>query len=299
MTRLLRDLKDATAATPAAVDRLAERVAAGDAPATALLRHLPNVPAGATERLVRRLAAPRRPRRAWVAVVVVVAVALALFWPHRPVPVEIAVEPDLPPVPLASLTPEDLGWGADVRLSYAGTGEVSGSTRVPVIRWDYGTLGVDVRHGAGVTLVVQTPDARVDVVGTALDVTRDTLGTRVTVHTGTVRVTCEDRADLARLVAAPEAVTCLPARAAGLLGRARALHAEGMEIESLRSLERGLARSVPGDPVRGELLAFEAEVCVALGRHVCAEEAAILYGREGYAVRDDELSPLLKHKEEP
>jgi len=189
---------------------------------------------------------PRRRRRRWlVASSLAVAAAAALVgWAIAP---ETPRHADLS----ARVTPETLAWSPQIQLEALGTGEIAGTSRDATIRWDSGTVRVRVEPHSGTRLAVQTPEARVEVVGTKFDVTRDPLGSTVTVDRGRVRVTCGD--GWAGDLGAGQRHTCLPLTADELLGRVTALEEAGRTEPIDETLERGLA--LAQGPVRGELLA--------------------------------------------
>ena len=293
MNRLLQDFRDTTEDTARGLARLRRRVAlsSGAEPRSSrdVLSAIPEVGPGAVGRLARRPATPH-PRRWRFAVVV--ALGVTTLWVGRPTEEgELSQTLDL-----VSSQPEDLAWSPEVGLVYSGTGQVSGTRRTSYIRWDFGTLAIQVRPEAGVTLEVETPEARVVVVGTAFQVTRDTLGTEVTVESGTVVLTCLDRG-LVHSLSAPGRGSCLPDRPSGLLGRARALRRGDVE-GALAAVEEGLSRSSSPDPIRGELLALKAEICLATGRNLDATEAARTYLDEGYTIRADALRALIPAQEQ-
>jgi hypothetical protein len=117
-------------------------------------------------------------------------------------------------------------------------------------------------------------------------VVRDVLGTTVTVSEGEVAVSCG-----AVRLGPGASRTCPPLRPAGLLARARALPGRA---DALASLRDGLAIAGDDDPVRGELLALQAQLHAEDGDPEAARRAARLYLAGGYAARDTEMRDLLE-----
>jgi hypothetical protein len=178
-----------------------------------------------------------------------------------------------------------------VRLDYQGAGTVDGTERTPHIRWEAGTLDVEVTPGAGVDLSVETDEALVHVVGTAFSVTRDAMGTKVAVTRGHVRVTCTGAAS-EQLVVGGQA-ECLPVRAAAWIGRVQALMAASRPVdEILSSVDRGISLAGPGDPATGELVAMRIRVLMDSSRYEDALAAAESYLASGATPRRAEVEAL-------
>ena len=284
-------LARATQDTPREMDRLRRRLAlsGGAAPAARDLGQLPDATSEETARLRWRvLRAPitsgrRARRRVALAGIALAALLLGLRIGLRPRPLhQVLLAPQ----------PEELALTRHVALTYQGSGLASGSVERADIQWEMGVLEVQVEPGRGTQLVVRTAEARVVVVGTAFRVTRDSLGTAVEVERGQVELRCEGAGE--RLLAAGEAASCLPARAAGLLVRARALAARGSVVAALGSVEEGLVRAAVGDPIRGELLALQAQLLLELERPAEAARAARAYLAEGHEFRAAQLEELLR-----
>lgn len=160
----------------------------------------------------RRAARRRAPNtRGWGIPVVLASVAAAAAWVLWPRPVD-------GPLVTGALT-------RDVHVEVDGSGTAMGTGRELRLTWDAGALGVEVEPGRGVELLVRTPEAEVEVVGTGFDVVRDALGTSVHVRHGRVRVACTGGE--ASELGPADSTTCLPTSAAGRLGRVRALQARG------------------------------------------------------------------------
>lgn len=275
---------------PGAVARVTGRVAAAwcaprlDRAAFALLvQPRPH----AVERVTRRVLARRAPRRFRPVVVRALAVAallLASFLIFGVGSRERALA-----VPLASATPIDRILTPEVDLSFQGTGQATGTRLAPRIRWDAGTVALDVQPNAGIALIVETPDGRAEVRGTAFSVTRDDFGTTVTVTHGSVAVTCLD--GRAGLLGAGASLVCEPVRAAGMLSRAHALHDAGADPATLlAAIDRGLSLASPGDATRPELLALRLDVLVGAGRDAEALAAAEAYLAEGNGPRTADVT---------
>ncbi|MEQ1506659.1 MAG: FecR domain-containing protein [Myxococcota bacterium] len=239
--------------------------------------------APAIERLRRAaLAAEDAPRgRWWLLLVTVPAVAaVAWFVATRPAPV-------LAPVALGG----EVRLTEDVALTCDGLGSASGSPSAPRIRWESGDLHVDVTPNRGIDLVVETVEARIEVVGTAFDVRRTALGTTVEVARGRVAVDCRDGGR--RILGAGEQVTCLPTTAAAWTGRARALRAaDRPDVEVLDAIDRGLALAHAGRPERGELLVLRLGVLIRAGRDAEARDTAEAYLASGETARRAEVRAI-------
>jgi ferric-dicitrate binding protein FerR (iron transport regulator) len=246
-----------------------------------LVQPRPDAVERVTRRVLARHARPRRDVRPWVAGALLAAALLLLVL--RPAPPDGALD-----VPLASVTPVERTLTAEVALEFQGSGEATGTRRAPRIRWEAGTVSLDVRPNAGVELTVETPEGRVEVRGTSFSVTRDDLGTHVAVTRGSVAVVCLD--GRSTLLGAGDDVVCEPVRAMGMLSRAHALRDGGAAAPAiLAAIDRGLGLATPGEPARLELLALRLDVLVAAGRDAEALAAAEAYLAEGDGPRHDEV----------
>ncbi len=286
----LRLLARTTRDTPQELHRLRRRLAlsGGAEPVARDLGHLPDVTSEETVRLRWRvLGAPVTSRRwGWRSALLGVALAavlLGLWVGLRPRPLHQVLEAQLP---------EELALTRHVALTYQGSGLALGTVERTDIQWEMGVLEVEVQPERGEQLVVRTAEAQVVVKGTLFRVTRDSLGTAVEVERGQVGLRCEGAGE--RLLAAGETAVCLPVRAAGLLGRARALAVRGSVEEGLISVEAGIERSSAGDPIRGELLALQAQLLLELERPEEAAQAAQAYLAEGFEFRAEQLEELLR-----
>lgn len=178
-----------------------------------------------------------------------------------------------------------------VALRYAGSGRLSGTAAAPRVEWSAGAVQVEVESGRGLDVRVATREAQVRVVGTGFTVTRDALGTAVSVSHGRVEVVCEGQP--AVYLSMGEARTCLPVSAAGRLGRARTLLEGGADpatvLDEVRAA-RGLGAT---GVVDAELAFLELRLLVDLGRADEARTAAeaALAGSE--TARADEIRALL------
>jgi len=216
---LHRLLRDGTEATAEEADRLVD----------ALGPHLDEAGHGAPA---------RRPvlRGTAIAAVALAAGALVVVWPGAP--------PEA--VPLAA------SWSPDgdsavvhpvegVTLTIDGHGRLAGTSRHPAVEWSRGRIGVSVEPGSLDGLTVETREARVDITGTVFEVSRDALGTRVSVSRGSVTVTCGE-APVRAVQSGDAEAWCLPTTAGGLLGRAQALYdAEAPADSVLHSLDAARA----------------------------------------------------------
>ena len=232
----------------------------------------------AQARLVRRLSL----------VVPVAAVALVLLLLAIPRPTALP-EPGEPPLAVAS----ELGWSVleatrDVRLDYRGEGELSGTREAPELVWRSGTVKASVEPDRGIELVVRTPESRVQVIGTVFQVTRSALGSETIVERGIVRVDCTlgTRAVLRR----GQRHNCVPATAAGLLGRARRLQDEGARAASvLEALDLAAGRPDASGPVLEEIAWVRVEILASSGRRRAALAEARRLVASGGGHRHDEL----------
>lgn len=299
-SEIAAEIREATRATPTGVSRVRARVrdTMGLGETHALLRGVPPVAHGAEERVRRRVLATleerRRPQRArWA--VGVGALGLAAAAGLAFLVVAPMSHPDDPDAPLDTALRsvgalQSLQPSRHVKLHYDGVGELSGTEAAPVIAWRSGVLEVEVEKGAGVDLRVRTREGEVRVIGTAFRVSRDVLGTGIEVERGVVEVTCEGSAPV-RLTAA-EGSLCVPTSAAGLLGRARALHGAGDEVGAVGAASAGLTLAGHGDPAWGELVAVQTEIHEAAGRRAEALALAERYLASGAMVRRAEMLHL-------
>ena len=177
-------------------------------------------------------------------------------------------------------------------LEFLGLGHLGGTADAPELRWQAGTVQLDVRHEAGRALQVRTREATIRVVGTAFAVTRDALGTRTRVERGAVAVRCTGGPE--RTLEAGAAHTCPPITAAGMLARARALQGgDGGAEPVLAAVERGL--SMPGlqEAVSVELKIVEVEALRDAGRsREALDRARALRPDAGH--RTEEIGELVR-----
>jgi hypothetical protein len=166
----------------------------------------------------------------------------------------------------------DAALPAGLALEIEGQGAIEGTAREPRIQWRRGTLKVDVDPTAGLSVVVETPEAEVAVLGTAFSVVRGALGTTVAVERGRVGVRCTGESE-GRVLEAGGADTCAPTTSAGLLARARALQSAGDPAGAVQSTEAGLATS-PSAAVHTELSLVRVEALAAADRRSDALAAA-------------------------
>jgi ferric-dicitrate binding protein FerR (iron transport regulator) len=232
----------------------------------------------AQARLVRRLT--------FVVPVAAAALVLLLFLIPRPT---LLPGPGQPPLAVAS----EQDWSVleptrEVRLDYHGEGALSGTREAPELVWRSGTVRASVAPDRGIELVVRTPESTVQVIGTVFQVTRSALGSETIVERGIVRVDCVlgGRAVLRR----GGRHNCLPATAAGLLGRARRLQDDGAPAsQALQALELARGRPDATGAVREEIAWVRVEVLAASGRRRAAltEARRLVAGGGGH--RHDEL----------
>ena len=208
---------------------------------------------------MERVAQRRRvPSWAWASAAVVAAATLAwLAWPQAPAPQHLASVDDWSQ---AHAQP-------GVQLAFHGQGQVSSPS---VVTWEQGELEVEVEPERGIDFRVVTAEASIRVVGTVFAVERSSLGTSVTVKRGMVEVTCQD--EPTESVSSGQAHLCLRSPAAALHWADS--HPEGTANDVLRVLDRGLARSSPGDPVHDELEVLRIQTLAQDGRARDALRAA-------------------------
>ncbi len=221
-----------------------------------LLREHAHEPGEAEIQRVRRAAMERLSKRkrvpTWAWVPVAVAAAATVSW--------LAWPSDTGPQPLASTD----SWAtADARpgvqLAFHGQGQVASPS---VVSWEQGELQVEVEPERGIEFRVETAEATIRVVGTVFSVERSSLGTSVTVERGEVEVTCQDEPTHA--VTAGEDWLCLRSPAAALHW---ADSNQGGSADSiLQVVDRGLARSTPGEPVHDELEVLRIQTLADNGR---------------------------------
>jgi len=183
-----------------------------------------------------------------------------------------------------------LALGPRVQVIADGEGHADGSVDNLELSWFSGTLGVEVEPNRGVRLSVQTPEGSVRVVGTGFAVTRDALGTAVSVRHGKVAVTCTHGGS--HMLEAGGSALCLPTTAPGALARVLALR-ESVTPSALQAeLDAALALPDATGPVSAELRALRAGALLSAG-----DEAAALAEAEATlalpdVTRADELHRL-------
>jgi ferric-dicitrate binding protein FerR (iron transport regulator) len=280
--RHFRAAAKATEPRPGAIERLQRRAAL---PGT-LLRQAGIEPRpGALERLRARQRRPVARFRPVLALPAVAFAAVLLFFWLRPPP-PLSAE-------LLSSTETTRALTPHVALSYTGAGGVRGDAQAPRIRWEAGSLRVEVEPKQGIDLAVQTDEALVKVVGTAFRVTRDALGTTVSVERGHVEVRCGEGSPQQLL--AGDRTECTPLRAAGWIGRVQAMMRAGQAPEVLlAAIDQGLALARPDDPAVGELVALKIRVLMGASRYPEAMAAAEAYLASGAVPRREEVSALLE-----
>ena len=282
MTDPTQTLLDAVAAATAANADDASRLRSALPADLSSLRQSTAAPAVAAPAL--SVVQPDPPRRAmgWrlaagvSGLAAAAGVALAL-WP-APGPTDAPLSVDLATLgPAGDLQLDGLGLVAH------GVGALEGTDAQPTVRWEQGSVRLDVDPTAGRRVRVETPDGAVEVLGTIFRVTRDPLGTEVAVERGRVAFACTSGA--VSELAAGESSWCLPTTAGGLLGRARALDAAGAAPDAvLATLDAGLAVAGPGSALSVELSYRRLPVLVALDRPAQAAAAGVAYLAAGHAL---------------
>jgi len=233
------------------------------------------------------LAQARLVRRLSLAVPVAAAALLALLL-AIPRPTALPA-PGQPPVVVAS----EADWSAievtrEVRLDYRGVGELTGTRAAPELAWRSGTVKASVEPDRGIELVVTTPESRVMVLGTVFEVSRSALGSQTRVEKGIVKVECSIGAG--RVLRRGQRHTCMPATAAGLLGRARRLQDDGARPSAvLQALELAAGRPDASGPVLEEIAWVRVEVLATSGRRRAALAEARRLVAAGGGHRHDEL----------
>ena len=288
----MRAVAARTAPDAESLARVRHRLDVATEPTTSILTHLSAPSKFEVERLRRRLQGPRlSARRAWAWPVLA---GLALSAAATALVISASREPpttrlDLSSTEVASASPSDL-----LQMNYVGHGRLTGANPAWAVDWEQGTVSLVVTPDSGADVRVLTRDAEVRVVGTVFDVTRDELGTAVTVEHGRVEVTCHLGPDA--VLTAGQAHLCWPASAAGLLGRALALADQGSPVvERLAVLDAGLGLADPIDPVRDELLAQRVQSLVEIGDHRSALDAAETYLVDNDASRSQEIRHVAAH----
>ncbi len=222
--------------------------------------------------LARVRARRRQPRRGPRAVLVLAAALATLA-------LVVLRGPDLLDLRLEAPVWEDRALSEDVALRFQGRGQASGTARDPVIRWEQGTIHLAVTPGQGLNVRVQTPEAEVLVVGTQFQVSRDTLGTEVSVEHGRVSVNCSD--GTTRFLTAGQQLHCARSAAAAL-ARARELQTAGADPSLwLDLVQRGMQRADADEAVRDELRLVQVQALDLLERDreaLAMAEAALSEG---------------------
>jgi FecR protein len=269
---LLADLRERTRPAPEAVGRVRQRLDLQLRSAKTELGTLPRPTPEAVARVSARLREARgasRPR--WVAPALGLGLGALAF---AAVTVGGWVALQEPAHEQRSLA--GIGAGVTVArglaIDHDGQGSLRRDGRTVSIDWDYGRLALEVDPDRGLTVEVLTPEGRVQLVGTAVVVERNALGTRVEVRDGEVQVACSGGP--ATALAADHDLTCYPVTAAGWLNRTRALEEQGLNpVELIGEVDRGL--QAPGTPAElGELWTVRTNALVSAGRTSEALESA-------------------------
>ncbi len=289
--RLLRELARFTDPGAPAQRRLAERLRAvePDPDATrALLGQLPDPDPWAQLRVQRRVEdtlarAPSRWHRSRP-LALGLALASALL-------VIVAVRGGAGPLPLdleiAASTESAIDLAEHVDLVAKGRGHAAGTDAAPRLRWEEGSLSVEVTPERGIDLEVVTDEAIVRVLGTGFTVERSALGTQVSVRHGQVSVDCV-AGDGHRLTTG-QSVECAPVRPPALLGRARALAGMGAAPERVLSTLDAAENKENSPALAGELLALRVDTLRRAGRSAEALGAAQDYLQAGHLPRRPDM----------
>lgn len=239
-----------------------------DARAARLLAQLPEPSPAVIARVRGRLNKPAPVATNWrlagLGLTALAAASLLAFtsWPTAEAPA--------PAVAVAATLDADGTWATDtqvpgVALSYEGTGTMSGDPGAPKIQWEVGTINIEVVPNRDIKLSVHTEQAVVRVVGTGFTVTKDALGTAVSVRHGKVEVDCTG--ELTRVLEAGDSLTCMPTTAAGMAARASILVTRGAShAEVLATVDRALALPDATGSVSDELAARRFTTLLAMGR---------------------------------
>lgn len=178
-----------------------------------------------------------------------------------------------------------------LRLSHEGEGSMAFEEDHLVIGWVRGRLGVDLDPGAGRHLEVHSPEARIEVLGTAFTVERDDLGTSLTMTRGTVATWCHEQPG--PTLSAGATWRCFRSGASAL-HEARTLQGQGAEPAAVRAVvEQGLA--IPDTPpgTRDELAVLRIALLSDGGEAGAALEAARAYLATGSALRRPEVELIV------
>ncbi len=268
-----------------------------DAVAARLLCQLPPIPHGAEARVRRAVEASRARDATWfgrvrrrapaIGVITFAVAAAALFAIRPPAPPALlSAQLDSSSDVFATLEPRP-----GVLLAFSGQGSVQGTVAEPSVKWERGTLHVEVVPNLGIHFAVATREAEVSVIGTGFTVNRDRMGTSVEVQHGRVEVTCENGA--ASLLNPGDRRECLPRTAMGLIGRADALQEEGASArEVLEVVELGLALAESGY-ARDELRVRRIRALVELGRNGDARRFAVEFLSDAAGDRTEEVRSML------
>lgn len=305
---LLPLLRDRTRATPQQVARVRHRLDLQLVPARAELEHLPKPSAQAVARVSARLrqshgsrpsAAKAAPLALGIGTLAFAALSTAagVAWYGQ----QDAADPELQLFTLSQGAPAPALRGLDI-VEHDGQGSLVRDGRTVTIEWEYGRL--DVASAEGLSVVVLTPEGRVDLpsAGGRLQVERSALGTGVTVLDGSAALACGDDLPAAARVAngalppgispagdAPDpqvntnqttalasgaAHTCLPRTASGWLNRLHALETSGLSpAELVAETDRALAAPGSGAEM-GEIWTLRLNTQIAAGWNAAALESA-------------------------
>jgi ferric-dicitrate binding protein FerR (iron transport regulator) len=203
----------------------------------------------------------------------------------------------VPPLPVALTSPEQASSQpvTGLRLTHEGEGSMAFEEERLVIAWEQGRLGVDLDPAAGRHLEVRSPEARIEVLGTAFTVERDGLGTSLTMARGSVQTWCHDR--LGPKLGAGATWRCFRSAAAALHA-ARTLQGGGAPPEVVRAVvDEGL--SIPDLPAgtRAELEVLRIALLAEEADNTAALRAARAYLATGATHRREEVRLIVARLE--
>jgi len=234
------------------------------------------------EPLRRRRRTRRRVLRAATAGIAAATLGLVLWAANRQeAPARLAL--DSP----AEASTEPL---AGLRLVHEGQGTLDAAGGRLRIDWQEGRLGVDLDPSADRALEVRTPEARIEVLGTAFSVDRDGLGTLLVMERGEVATWCHGRPG--PRCTAGSTWRCHRSAAAALHA-ARTLQGEGAPpARILGVVEQGMAIPEPSQGTREELEVLRIALLADAVDPAAALAAARAYLATGTHHRREEVQLL-------
>lgn len=208
---------------------------------------------------------------------VVVTTVFVLWFGVLPAQLNEPVESPVTSLTLSSQGAASLSPAPYLDVHYTGEGQLVGQGASWHVHWQRGKVQVELDPNALREVHIHTAEAHIEVIGTVFDVARDTLGTKVTVERGLVRVTCRQSQETLTLTADDEHI-CWPTTPTGLLARAIYLGDRDAPVETqLATLDAGLGMSKPEEPVYGEMLSSRMTTLLSVDRKHEALDAARRY----------------------